>query len=212
MKSPMSEALNRATRNIREADLPRMVLDLGDLPADFQAFLLARQGVLDNAAMAEQGFPGNSVETFTALGRISGYLREFVAPMPAGEVIPPGYDLAVATVVHLFEAPEGVSRWMQEIFLGQFEAHVGQEIHPEQQLLMVERLTFQGFSDEVAGLRVLQSSPQGPVSSTVVDFRVGRLLGVAYVASFGNYERRAVVEQIGQALERQCVRVVLGAA
>jgi hypothetical protein len=130
--------------------------------------------------------------------------------MPDSGVIPTGYDLAVATVVHLFEAPEGVSRWMQEIFLGQFEANVGQEVHPGQHLLMVERVSFQGFSDEVAGLRALQSSPQGPVSSTVVDFRVGRLLGVAYVASFGNCERRAVVEQIGHALERQFVRVVLG--
>jgi hypothetical protein len=145
------------------------------------------------------------------LGRVTGYLREYVASVPEGGVIPTGYDLAVATVVHLFEAPEGVSRWMEEIFIGQFEANVGQEVHPDQHLLMVERVPFQGFSDEVAGLRVLQSSPQGPVSSMVVDFRVGRLLGVAYVASYGNCARRAVVEQIGQALERQVVRVVLGA-
>ncbi|HXH12724.1 MAG TPA: hypothetical protein VNP04_23525 [Alphaproteobacteria bacterium] len=207
----MSEALNRATYAIREADLPRLVLDLDDLPATFHEFHLSREGILDNATMAEQGFPGNSVESFVAMGRITGYLREFVAPMPRGGVIPAGYDLAVATVAHLFETPEGVSRWMREIFLGQFEANVGQEVHPDQQLLMVERLPFQGFSDEVIGLRVLQSSPTGPVSSTVVDFRVGRLLGVVYVASSGNCERRAVVEQIGQMLERQFVRVALGA-
>jgi hypothetical protein len=207
----MSEALNRATRTIREADLARMVLDRHVLPAEFHVFHPAREGGLDNATMAAEGFPGNTVESFAALGRITGYLQEFVAPMPEGSVIPTGYDLAVATVVHLFEAPEGVSRWMQEIFVGQFEANVGQEIHDGQHLLMVERLPFQGFSDTVAGIRVLQSSPQGPVSSTVVDFRVGRLLGVAYVAAYGNCERRAVVEEIGQALERQIVRVVLGA-
>jgi hypothetical protein len=206
----MSEALNRATYAMSEGDLPRMVLDLDDLPGAFHEFHLTREDTLDNATMVEQGFPGNTVESIDASGRITGYLREFVAPMPDSGVIPTGYDLAVATVVHLFEAPEGVSRWMQEIFLGQFEANVGQEVHPGQHLLMVERVSFQGFSDEVAGLRALQSSPQGPVSSTVVDFRVGRLLGVAYVASFGNCERRAVVEQIGHALERQFVRVVLG--
>jgi hypothetical protein len=208
----MSEALNRATHAIREVDLPRMVLERADLPAAFHEFQLAREGLLDNATMAEQGFPGNSVESIAATGRLTGYLREFVAPMPASGVIPAGYDLAVATVVHLFEDPEGVLRWMQESFLGQFEAHVGQEVHPGQYLLMVERLAFEGFSDAAVGLRVLQSSPQGPVSSTVVDFRVGRLLGVAYVASYGNCERRAVVAQIGQALERQFVRVALGAA
>ena len=206
----MSEALNRATRSIREADLPRMVLDLHELPPEFQGFHPSRDGALDNAIMAEQGFPGNSAESFAALGRVTGYVQEFAAPVPRGEVIPVGYDLAVASVVHLFEDTQGVSRWMREVFLGQFEANAGQEIHPGRHLLMVERLPFQGFSDETAGLRVLQSGPQGPVSSTVVDFRVGRLLGVVYLATFGNCERRAAVEHLGHAFERKIVRVVLG--
>jgi hypothetical protein len=206
----MSEALNRATRSIIDADLPHMVLDLRELPLEFQDFQPTRDGILDNATMAEQGFAGSSAERFAAIGRLTGYVQEFAASVPQGEVIPVGYDLAVATVAHLFEDAAGVSRWMQEIFLGQFEANVGQEIHPGQHLLMVERLPFQGFSDEVVGLRVLQSGPQGPVSSTVVDFRVGRLLGVVYVAAFGNCEGRAVVERLGHTFERKIVRVVLG--
>jgi hypothetical protein len=206
----MSEALNRATRSIRDTDLPHMVLDLRELPLEFQDFQPTRDGILDNPTMAEQGFAGSSAEHFAAIGRLTGYVQEFAAPVPQGEVIPIGYDLAVATVAHLFEDAAGVSRWMQEIFLGQFEANVGQEIHPGQHLLMVERLPFQSFSDEVAGLRVLQSGPQGPVSSTVVDFRIGRLLGVVYVAAFGNCERRAVVERLGHIFERKIVRVVLG--
>jgi len=206
----MSEALNRATRSIREADLPRMVLALAELPPEFQGFHHSRDGILDNATMAEEGFPGNSADSFAALGRMTGYVQEFAAPVPRGEVIPIGYDIAAATVVHLFEAAQGVSRWMEQIFLGQFEANAGREIHPDQVLLMVERLPFRGFSDEVAGLRVLQSGPQGPVSSTVVDFRVGRLLGVVYIAAFGNCERQALVERLGHALERKIVRVVLG--
>jgi hypothetical protein len=206
----MSEALNRATRSIREADLPRMVLDLAELPPEFQGFHPSRDGILDNATMAEEGFPGNSADSFAALGRMTGYVQEFAAPVPRGEVIPNGYDIAAATVVHLFEAAQGVSRWMEQIFLGQFEANAGREIHPDQVLLMVERLQFRGFSDEVAGLRILQSGPQGPVSSTVVDFRVGRLLGVVYIAAFGNCERQATVERLGHALERKMVRVALG--
>jgi hypothetical protein len=207
---PMSEALNRATRAIRDVDLPRMVLDLRELPPEFQGFHPSHDGVLDNATMAEQGFPGNSAERFAALGRIMGYVQEFAAPVPRGEVIPVGYDLAVATVVHLFEDAPGVSRWMQEVFLAQFEANTGQELHAGQHLLMVERLRFDGFADEVVGLRVVQSGPQGPISSTVVDFRVGRLLGVVYIAALGNCERRAAVEHLGHALERKIVRVVLG--
>jgi hypothetical protein len=187
-----------------------MVLDARELPAEFQDFRPTHDGILDNATMAEQGFSGSSAEHFAAIGRLTGYVQEFSAPLPRGEAIAIGQDLAVATVVHLFEDPVGVSRWMQEIFLGQFEANVGQEIHPGQHLLMVERLPFRGFADEVVGLRVLQSGPQGPVSSTVVDFRVGRLLGVVYIAAFGNCERRVVVERVGHLLERKIVRVVLG--
>ncbi|MBI3327364.1 MAG: hypothetical protein HYZ81_11765 [Nitrospinae bacterium] len=206
----MSEALDRATQTITEAELPRMVLSQDELPPALREFLPLRAGILDNDTMADQGFPGNTSESFRALGRITGYMREFVAPAPRTGDIPVGYDLAAATVVHLFDDAQGVSRWMQEIFLGQFEANVDQESHPGQHLLMVERLQFRGFSDEVAGLRVLQSGTTGPVSSTVVDFRVGRLLGVAYVATFGNYERRALVERLGLELERRMVRVVLG--
>jgi hypothetical protein len=205
----MSETLHRATYTITAADLPRMVLDREELPPALRSFLPVRTGRLDNATMAQQGFPGSSAERFRAVGRLTGYLQEFAAPTPEGEELPAGYDLAAATVVHLFEDPQGVSRWIKEVFVGDFAAHVDQELQSGQRLLMVQRLEFQGFADEVAGLRVLQSSPIGPISSTVVDFRVGRILGVAYVVTLGNHERRELVERLGHALERKIVRVVL---
>ena len=206
----MSEALHRATYAITAADLPRMVLSRSELPPALHDFLPVRVGILDNDTMAQQGFPGSSAERFRSVGRRTGYLQEFAAPAPEErQELPVGYDLAAATVVHLFEDAQGVSRWLEEIFLGEFEAHVDQELQDGQRLLMVQRLEFHGFADEVAGLRVLQSSPIGPISSTVVDFRVGRFLGVAYVATLGNYERRELVERLGRALERKIVRVVL---
>jgi len=204
----MSEALHRATDSINEADLPRMVLDRHELPAALSDFLLIRSVALDNEAMAEQGLPGSSSSRFRQIGRLTGYLQEFAAPEPEAEGIPLGYDLAAATVVHLFDNAAGVSRWIKEVFVGDFEARVDQDLHPEQRLLMVQRMPFKGFADEVAGLRILQSSPIGPIASTVVDFRVGRLLGVAYVATLGNYTRQALVERIGHALERKMMRVV----
>jgi len=205
----MSEALHRTTQMITEADLPRMVLDRSELPPPLGDFMPVRTGVLDNGTMAEQGFPGSSAERFRTVGRLTGYLQEFAAPAPESEQIPVGYDIAAATVVHLFEDPQGVSRWIEEVFLRDFTANVDQELQPGQRLLMVQRLEFRGFADEVAGLRVLQSSPIGPISSTVVDFRIGRLLGVAYVATVGNFERQELVERLGRALERKIVRVVL---
>jgi hypothetical protein len=205
----MSDALHRITHTMTATDLPRMVLNQAEMPAALQPFLPSRSGELDNDTMAQQSFPDSSAQRFRALGRLTGYLREFTAPTPEDENIPVGYDLAAATVVHLFEDGQGVSRWIEEIFLEGFETRIDQELQPGQRLLMVQRLDFHGFADAVAGLRVLQSSPIGPISSTVVDFRVGRLLGVAYIATLGNCERRSLVERLGQALERKIVRVVL---
>ncbi len=206
----MSEALHRATEAMTEADLPRMVLDKIDLPSGLQDFIPYRGQYLDNKTMAEQGVPGSSAERFRAVGRLTGYLQDFKAPEPEGVTIPMGYDLMAATVVHLFEDPQGVSRWIEEIFLHDFESNVDKEFHPGQRLLVAERLRFEGFADEAAGLRVMQSAEDGAFSSTVVDLRVGCVLGVAYIATLGNYTRRELVQELGLALERKIVRVVLG--
>ena len=206
----MSEALYRATQMVQEADLARMVLDRNGLPPELSDFVSSSTGVLDNVTMAQQGFPDSSAERFRSVGRLTGYLQEFAAPAPEHKDIPTGYDLAAATVVHLFDDPQGVAHWIEEIFVGEFEAHVDQELQSGQRLLLTERLPFHGFADLVAGLRVLHSCPVGPVSSTVVDFRIGRLLGVGYVATLGNCERRDLVEELGHELERRMVHVVLG--
>ena len=121
----MSDALRRATRTITEADLSRMVLDRDELPPALRGFLPARTGILDNHTMAQQGFPGSSAERFRAVGRLTGYMQEFAAPTPASEEIPAGYDVAATTVVHLFEDHQGVSRWIEEVFLGDFAFHSG---------------------------------------------------------------------------------------
>jgi hypothetical protein len=187
-----------------------MVLGPRDLPAAFRAFLPTPGEFLDNATMAENGIAGSDPERFRAIGRLTGYVRQFRAPQPEGDTIPAGYDLVAATVVHLFDDADGVSRWIDEVFVHDFEANVDQEIHPGQRLLSVERLDVQGFTDVSAGLRVLQSTPDGPVASTVVDFRVGRVLGVAYIATLGNYARQDLVTELGLGLERKIVHVVLG--
>jgi hypothetical protein len=180
--------LARATFDIVEADLELMVLDRSQLPPDVASFEVAREGLLDNAAMVEHGFPGNTESSFWELGRLSGYIREFANPA-ATEVVE-GMDLAAATVTHLFKDGEGVSRWMRDVFLRQFEENVGKPMRDGIELLKVKRLDVTGFFDETVGVWALQAGPVGLVSSTVIDFRVGRLLGVGY--------------------ERHIVRVALG--
>ena len=48
------------------------------------------------------------------------------------------------------------------------------------------------------------------VSSTIVDFRIGRLLGVAFVLTLGDDERLPQAEQAALALERRIVSYILG--
>jgi hypothetical protein len=115
-----------------------------------------------------------------------------------------------ASVVHLFDTPESVSTWMHEIFLKDFEDHVGDSVGQGHQLVSATRLETDGFFDESVGLRVLQGGPSGLISSTVVDFRLGRLLGVAFIGTVGDHERADLTMQIGQALEKRMASVVLG--
>ena len=206
----MSQAMHRAAQRMTVDDLPSMVLSQRDLPASLGDFISDREAYLDNHTMAEKGFPGSSAERFRDVGRITGYLRDFKAPTPDTPDILPGYDVEVASVVHIFDDPDGVARWIDEVFLRDFETNVNVEIHPGQRILAAERLPLQGFSDVSAALRVVHGTPHGTISSTVADFRLGRILGVVYVATLGNYTRLELTQQLGLALERKIVRVVLG--
>ena len=205
----MSNALETATRAIRQEDLPHMVTPVEELPTVLTGFQEGRHGELDNDTMAAQGFPGSTTETVAATGRITGYLREFVTPLNTGLGLPE-LDLMAATVVHLFNDSDQVSRWMWDRFLGEFKGFVGKELGKDQKLLSADELKMDGFSDEAVGLHTSQMTEAGLISSTVVDFRVGRLLGVAYVVTTGNVVRIEPVSEMGLALERRMVRVVLG--
>ena len=203
-------ALDRSTFAVTESDLQSMVLESEDLPTGLEAYRVVREGVLDNDTMAKAGFAGSTADRFHQAGRINGYMREFGPPSEIGEA--DGLNFVAAAVAHLFDSPESVSGWMHNVFLKDFEENVGESIGADQQLLSFQRLEPAGFFDESVALKALQSGPSGPVSSTVVDFRVGRILGVAYVGARGDHERLELASQLGLALEQRIVRVALGTA
>ena len=204
-----SAALERATYRISEQDLEYMVLDKGDLPAEFQGYQQVRAGVLDNENMAAHGFSGSTAARFREAGRITGFMREF-GPTSDMNVFD-GFDFVGSSVAHLFNNPESVSGWMRDVFLKDFESNVGESVGEGHQLISVERREPSGFFDEAVGLKAVQGGPQGVVSSTVIDFRVGRILGVAFVGTVGNHDRLEQAGQLALALERKIVQVVLGA-
>jgi len=200
-------ALDRATFGISEESLQYMVLENSDMPEEFQGFQVVREGPLDNETMAQHGFQGNTPERFRTLGRVTGFMRELGKTSNAGD----GFNFLGATVAHLFDNPKTVTDWMHEVFIKDFEANIGESVGEDQQLISTKRLETSGFFDEAVALKVLQGGTAGLVSSTVLDFRVGRILGVAFVGTVGDHERLDLATQLAQSLERQIVKVVLGA-
>ena len=201
-------ALSQATYRVSESDLEFMALDRDDIPSEFKDYQVVREGVLDNQMMAEHGFTSSTAERFQLAGRINGYMREFgpTADMPVFD----GFNFVGAPVAHLFDEPESVSAWMHDVFLKDFESNVGESVGDDQQLVSAQRLDPSGLFDEAVALRVLQGGAAGLVSSTVIDFRVGRILGVAFVGAVGDQLRLEQATQLALALERRIVRVVLG--
>ena len=200
--------LEHATFRINEADLEFMVLEKGELPSEFEAHQVVREGLMDNETMAENGFASSTAERFSQAGRITGYMKEF-GPASSMEA-PEGFNFLAASVAHLFDTPESVTSWMHDIFLKDFEENVGEGVGGGHQLVSAHRLEPTGFFDESVALKILQGGSSGLVSSTVIDFRVGRILGVAFVGTLGDHERLDLATKVGLALEKRIVKVVLG--
>ena len=203
-----SAALERATSRVSDLDLEYMVLDKGDLPPEFADYQQVRVGVLDNENMAAHGFTGSTAARFREAGRITGYMREF-GPTSDMNVFD-GFNFVGSTVAHLFDTPESVTGWMNDVFLKDFETNVAESVGEGHQLISVDRLQPEGLFDEAVALKAVQGGPQGVVSSTVIDFRVGRILGVAFVGAVGNHDRLGLTSQLAVALEKKIVQVVLG--
>ena len=204
----MADILSDATLRISEEDLKSMVLEKEQLPQEFKQFKLGREGPLDNATMAEQGFPGSTEESFSDMGRIIGYMREFTSPT-ANPPAQDGTDIMVATVVHIFDDAQAVSKWMTDVFVKQFEDNVGKSMPSGQELIAVEHVAVNGFYDEAVALKATQTKDSESFSSTIVDFRLGRILGVAFVVTSGDVERTSLAEQVAVELERNIVKAVL---
>ena len=204
----MSTILDQATFEIGESDLPRLALSAGDLPSMYSGYTETREDDLDNRTMAEHGFDGSTEERFREIGRIGGFVREFWSSSLQPDV--DGTDVVIGSVAHLFDSPDGVHDWMHDIFLHDFANNIGSDAGEGQVLVGVDHFTPEGFYDEAVGLRASYNRAGHPISATIIDFRVGRILGVAYVATTGVHGRVNEVSDLGISMEKQIVGVVLG--
>ena len=206
----MQDALTRATYKIANTDLQRMTLSNEHLPQEFTAFELVREAELTNEAMANLPLSDHTAEELTNFGRLTGYQREWITTVEES-LMSDNMDLVVATVVHLLDSPEAVSEWMTKVFLEEFMAKVGDNLGSEHRLISVEEIQLEGqFYDQAVGIRAVQQGPKGLVSSSILDFRLGRLLGVVYVVTSGDQDRLRITEVLGKKLERHMVAVTVG--
>ena len=204
----MSTKLVQATYGVQESDLPRLVLPVQSLPDRYQAYTHIREEDLDNAKMAVHGFPGATEERFVEIGRINGFVREFWSPGVEQDV--DGADVLVGSVAHLFNSPQGVRDWMHDIFLRDFLNNIGTDAGEGQVLVAAEQFDPKGFYDEAVGLQASYNRQGDPVTATIIDFRVGRILGVAYIATTGDHTRLEDVTDLAMKMEESIVGVVLG--
>ena len=202
------DPLKRATDAVREEDLEHMLLDIDDLPSELTGFEIAREGILDNTTMADHGFPGQTVESIGARGRITGYVREF-APEEL-ETALDGDLITVGTVIHLFETDNDPSEWIDDIFLKEFLGSVGNLNDNGHELIHAEQVELSGFYGKSASIFAVHEIPNGTLGSTIVDFSIGRLLGVTFVVTLGETQNLELAKDLALSLERQVVSVVLG--
>ncbi|HCH35748.1 MAG TPA: hypothetical protein DEU64_03705 [Dehalococcoidia bacterium] len=202
------DPLKRATDAVREEDLEHMLLDVDDLPSELTGFEIAREGILDNTTMADHGFPGQTVESIGARGRITGYVREF-APEEL-ETALDGDLITVGTVIHLFETDDGPSQWIDDIFLKEFLGSVGNLNDNGHELIHAEQVELSGFYGKSASIFAVHEIPNGTLGSTIVDFSIGRLLGVTFAVTLGETQNLELAKDLALSLERQVVSVALG--
>ncbi len=204
----MSTKLVQATFGIGESDLPRLALPENSLTGRYESYTQTREEELDNTKMAVHGFPGATEERFEEIGRVNGFVREFWSPSVDQNA--DGADVLVGSVAHLFNTPEGVYAWMHEVFLRDFFNNIGADAGEDQILVGADQFTPEGLFDEAVGLRASYNRQGHPITATIIDFRVGRILGVAYVATTGDHVRIDEATELALKMEESIVSVVLG--
>ena len=204
----MSTKLVQATFGVGESDLPNLALPVHSLPDRYKSYNQIREEDLDNYKMAVHGFPGATEDRFVEIGRVNGFVREFWSSSVDQDA--DGADVLVGSVVHLFSTPEGVHDWMHDVFLRDFFNNIGADAGEGQILVAADQFTPEGFFDEAVGLRASYNRHGHPITATIIDFRVGRILGVAYVATSGDHARIDEVTDLAMKMEESIVSVVLG--
>jgi len=188
--------------------LESMVLDLEEISIYLSGLRVVNEGILTNRQLAESGFHGDTESYFLNQGRKTGFMREF--GIRNLEKMSDGDDFVIGCVAHSFEDDRSVNDWMEQVFLKRFVDRIGELIGVNQKLLDVKEILSEHFFDHSLAVHLIEEGPEGEVSFTIIDFKIGTLLGVCFVGTKGRHSRMELCEQIGLALEQKMVTYLLG--
>lgn len=207
----VEDRIAQMTLSVSPDALRQMVLDLPLLPSELRRFELLQEAAIDNHTLANRSGGRDTIESLTEAGRLDGYHMSFAVEQGSSTLAEEPADLLeVSTSVHLFEKPDDVRGWIENSFIKRLRDSVGHEDQQGQRITGVELLSPSGFHASCGGLLILQDVPGGELATTVVEFELGRILGVATAVAKVDLSYLNLVNQIGLELERQIVRVVLG--
>ena len=208
----MDQALIEATKRLGEVDQPSLLLQEDELPPVLAGLRLAHDALHDNDALARELFADVGAPALRSeYGRLTGWVRRFAADA-RGEK--PGAPTAAGVTCHLYTGPEDVERWVTQVFPGRFEGREGQKAPAAKalglQLAAVRRVKVPGLRDISQGMRVTIEDPGGLRTQTIVDFRVGSVLGVVFVVASGDVDCVPFVAPLAAAQERKIAQGARG--
>lgn len=199
--------LNTITHDTDISNLESMVLTLDEISDCVKGLRVVNEGILTNRQLAESGFHGDTEDYFRNQGRKTGFMREFGIKNSNDMV--DGDDFVVGCVAHSFENDRNVNNWMEHVFLKRFMDRIGELIGINQKLLDVKEMLSEHFFDHSLAVNLIQEGPGGEISFTIIDFKIGSLLGVCFVGTKGVHSRMELCERIGLALEQKMVTSLL---
>ncbi len=207
----IGDELERALQSVTENDLAIMVLPQEELGEEFADLEIDEDSGFQNNEQATDDTinPEDTGEDLERAGRINGYELEYVAPdllsmLEAGEGV-----AVVETMVHLFKDAGAASDFLAEQ-VEDYQRFEGKEVMPSMTLQEAQTFAVDGLADEAIGVRARVSFGDMQLYGTGVYFRLGRLVGEAWIATGDDADVNSQVKTIARALEERIEGVLLG--